>query len=1549
MPQIEWRVVFLEQLQKTQQEFLKTQTLKESNDYLIFEDTLDENQNFYCASNEWQYANDAPFFLELPVMVPGTGNILNGIANAGNANYDGPGLITPVITGAAFTKIDGSNAKDIDAVRAIQQQVRETPLSWTVTTDPSTHQQTLLVNAGISGTTDPTEGITWSMASKSNWPLGELQKKINECDTKIEAIRNGQDSPIALFYQRANTLYNLLKTAVSLPANAGQKAELQDAMEEWRSDYEDWMNDERIAYLEPLAKEDKEGNWVLIRPLPKQELITALEDCVANAKGTKLANTTEYKNYILSLTNLQADQRTYLINRLQYGADWEAAKESYQSAYDFYKDGRIYGFVVKVRTQSINTSMTTYRNSAQVDLEKKKWKAEDSTSIRFTSGIIGNYALGDFVLQKADAYYDTGATDVKEIQTVEKANAGLAGAKFQVYCGVGENADGTMLNEDYLAYFLDKDASENGDTYRFNRTGNSGLDRGELSTLEVNANGKLILSNIVAHPHFLVETEAPDGYYLSTEPIRVDNKTGEVNYKLVPNVSRSVLLYKKDSYSNNPVEGAEFALYRKDGETETPITGFAAKNVNGHQTYWKTEGGTEKLLTNEDGALCIHGLDAGEYVLREVNPAAGYLTPAELPAYSFRLGENLPAADNADYDAEGHLLLNTADRPLTNDPNVASLTMKKTNLSKIALSGAGFALFRFTGTEKQWREDSNNGNLWQAVSLDDAKYFQTDNTIRKTSLAGDGQMENDNVDAILTDDKGEFTLTEIPFGHYCVSEVIAPSAKYQRDYRSFYFNVNGDTVGTSVQLYTDSQEKEELKDNTLTNYHRRAFLALVKYDAAKGAPQINGDKIGDGWQYTDTILNAGEKGLQGAVYKLFMYQGDSTTALNPDPAQLASETITPYNKAYDTCVAVGTTDENGILQVTEMTGLNGKKIADGLSPAEYYMIEVKAPAGYLLDQTPIRFPLDETVFPQDETALAGLIMTAENYKIDYGIHLKKVDAEDTAVGLKNAEFSVKKGNTTLSFIKKEDGTYQQTAADTENAVTTVATDADGALTLIGLEKETTYTLTETKAPQGYAKLTQPISVTTVSDAADARIENHVLFPKTDIQVADTRLKGRVTLHKRAAETEISLEDAEFALYQIVETVIPPDDTDYDPEHPDAVRTEDKLIGTKTTDADGNLAFEDLPWGEYYLQETRAPQGYLRNETKWTFSIGASSFDAEGNAIPVVFPAITNSKEILGEAILTKVDARNSNTKLQGAQFYLEKELQVENEPVWVGYGQGMYQTDENGEIRFLLPPGKYRVTEIKAPEGYRLEDTAEPVVFQIAEDGAFIGDLQIANTRIKHGGGGGGSERAETSVTVQKVWKNSDTHPKSVYAQLYCNGSAYGRAVKLCAENKWSYTWSGLNDADKWIVDEVTVPQGFEKQVSHKGNDWTITNVAQKEVPADPTQPTNPTDSIDPNQPTNPTDPTNPNQPAEPTNPTDPNQPTNPSNPEQPTESNSSAQTPVNSAVPTEKDEEKTSSDAVPQTGDAFPLPFWQGLLCLSLLGMGLLKRFFSGSQRKHK
>lgn len=76
----------------------------------------------------------------------------------------------------------------------------------------------------------------------------------------------------------------------------------------------------------------------------------------------------------------------------------------------------------------------------------------------------------------------------------------------------------------------------------------------------------------------------------------------------------------------------------------------------------------------------------------------------------------------------------------------------------------------------------------------------------------------------------------------------------------------------------------------------------------------------------------------------------------------------------------------------------------------------------------------------------------------------KTDADK--IKLKGAEFSVKKGNETLYFVKESEGVYKLAKSDAEGATQTIKA-PEGKVQIKGLD-EGTYKFIETKAPSGYS-------------------------------------------------------------------------------------------------------------------------------------------------------------------------------------------------------------------------------------------------------------------------------------------------------------------------------------------------------------------------------------------------------------------------------------------------------------------------------------------------
>ena len=215
-----------------------------------------------------------------------------------------------------------------------------------------------------------------------------------------------------------------------------------------------------------------------------------------------------------------------------------------------------------------------------------------------------------------------------------------------------------------------------------------------------------------------------------------------------------------------------------------------------------------------------------------------------------------------------------------------------------------------------------------------------------------------------------------------------------------------------------------------------------------------------------------------------------------------------------------------------------------------------------------------------------------------------------------------------------------------------------------------------------------------------------------------------------------LPGAEFQLYHWITEPILPEDPDYDPTNPNPQeRNKIEKVGDPVTSGkDGKVEFKKLAWDEqYFVQEIKAPDGYLLDQSSLHFVIDQYSFTQNGKPIVVTFPAVYNLKGAMGEVLLRKVDSENTNKKLPGAKFFLvKKPINSLYPPLWwPTYGDETYTTNANGEIRIPLPPGEYAFMEITPAKGYlRPENPLLFYKFTIADNkDAQVIEIEVPNQK----------------------------------------------------------------------------------------------------------------------------------------------------------------------------------------------------------------------------
>ena len=271
---------------------------------------------------------------------------------------------------------------------------------------------------------------------------------------------------------------------------------------------------------------------------------------------------------------------------------------------------------------------------------------------------------------------------------------------------------------------------------------------------------------------------------------------------------------------------------------------------------------------------------------------------------------------------------------------------------------------------------------------------------------------------------------------------------------------------------------------------------------------------------------------------------------------------------------------------------NGEHTIDNLLYGTYYVKEITAPQGYILDSEP---SAEITI---KKTAAHGTItMTNEKYTAG-SITVKKVDENGNP--LAGAEFM-------LSGPKAEKKT----------------TDNSGVAEFTGLEAGKYYIIEKT-APKGYGRYDGTVTVEIKADgtATVDDLPKGISFAGETVTLTwtNTRDKGSISITKTGSANK-SLQGAVFGLYK------------------DAAAAE-KPIDTQQTDKNGEALFADLEAGTYYVKEIAAPNGYALDTTVRGFTIGGDN----------AWDVKTEIKNTLKEYSLTLVKKGDDGKLLEGVEF-----------------------------------------------------------------------------------------------------------------------------------------------------------------------------------------------------------------------------------------------------------------------------------------------------------
>ncbi len=634
------------------------------------------------------------------------------------------------------------------------------------------------------------------------------------------------------------------------------------------------------------------------------------------------------------------------------------------------------------------------------------------------------------------------------------------------------------------------------------------------------ADGKVTVTDLAPGKYQFVETKAPVGYLLNTEPSTFTIAASDrgkpatvIATANFVNYQGAAKLIKKD-VKGHLLSGATFKVL--DAKGQTIQTG---------------------LTTNNQGEIVAEHLAPGKYRFVETKAPTGYLlntTPVPFEIAEKNAGEPavVVASDNfVNYKGAFQIVkTNSADQPLAGavfelyDHNKQSLGITATSgkdgkiifrdlapgtyyykeikapklpdgseyiiypeLVKVEIRGdfkgdpeifqlGAFANFKGRAVFKKIDANANPlpGTIFKLYRIENGeKIFEREVTAEKDgSLAmddlGAGSYELDEIDAtdgyIVNKQPIYFVVKKNSNDKQPLDEL--EFVNYQAEVTGRKVNEQGQTLAGAVFAIYNADEQNQAQGSPITFLNR----------AGEKVSEITTDKTGEIYAKG---LNEGHyvlvetKAPTGYLLDTTPHPFDVTAQLGKEQpialgdlinyqgtAQLTKENETGEALAGAVFKVIDEAGQTVAGQTNLMSDKQGKVIAKNLAPGTYRFVETQAPTGYLLNETP---SASFTIAKDNQGKPATVVLKAPFINYQGAAKLVKIDQQKNA--LAGAEFKV-------------------TDAETGKTVARSLRSDNQGLVQVNHLQPGKYTFVETKAPDGYQLSKQAVAFTIAATAKD---------------------------------------------------------------------------------------------------------------------------------------------------------------------------------------------------------------------------------------------------------------------------------------------------------------------------------------------------------------------------------------------------------------------------------------------------------------------------------
>ena len=849
--------------------------------------------------------------------------------------------------------------------------------------------------------------------------------------------------------------------------------------------------------------------------------------------------------------------------------------------------------------------------------------------------------------------------------------------------------------------------------------------KGDLvkDNLTTGENGSVTLKNLHLGSYVVKEAKAPDNFYNGSEEKPVTLTYAGQNKEVV----------FADVTFNNERQKADVSVVKQDKDTKKPLNGgifalYASDDIRNADGTVVVKKGTliEKATTGADGtAKFTVDLPIGySYFVKEDQAPEGYVRNTE-DVYTFKFSYTNDKEATVSF---AHTFSNDRVTAKINLFKVDKETGKAVPQGDATLKGAVYGLY---AREDIVHPDGATGTIYKA---------------------------GEQVASLTTDDKGQASVNGLYLGKYYIKEITPPTGYLaDTEEHDLTCSYEGDMTSEVKRECTSSEQviKQPFQIIKAANNGKTdadllsgaGFTVYLKssltkkadgsYDFDSAKPVVSGEN-GATEIFTD------EKGYACSIPLPFgsYIVRETTTPHNYKPVDDFEVNITEHHPNEPQIWRVlldeefkaklkivkkdDETKKSVLIAGTEFKvyDLDNKKYVEqvttypvttthksyftdsqgylimpkNLKIGHYRIEEVNAPEGYTINKNYVEIAVDANTAYQMDSESGDAIITVdyENHPVKGKLTIYKKGEMLTGFKkdfvyeeryLKGASFHVYAAENiyTPDYQKDENGNRQLIYAK-DALVTTVTTGEDGKAVADNLPLGSYYVVEKT-APEGFVLNHDRSDVSFVYADQDTPVIEQ------EVMVGDDRQKVAIQVEKQDAENGATVAGAVFGIYNT---------EDLKNEKGEIIVKADTLLQEMTSDNDGLAACTlDLPLGQYYVKELKAPAGFVSSDEVLNLDASYQGQDVKTVKLKTVKKNQPTTVEITKSDVTTGVE-------LDGAKLtVLDKEGNVVDQ--WTSV------KDQPHVIKRLTVGEEYTLREEMAPYGYlkttdvkfTLEDTAE--------------------------------------------------------------------------------------------------------------------------------------------------------------------------------------------------------------------------------------------------